>query len=228
MDRRSWSSVCLPNSIKLSDGRQPWLLVLGTVIRALAGSTWITWNLHWQADPTFMKMLQIMGETYSAAAACVTCSNKSSLIWFHDSVGSCISNVLADRKLFCRSFVETFGSGAYVVSASLGKSISIWWIHSLILRQFSSLVDWPALESGASTSISWILKSAVNGLSSNISWTLDAGPACSTQNPRTTNAFCDEQHQRGSLAQWIKISLKCPNVSLCFAREELDYSVGST
>jgi hypothetical protein len=30
------------------------------------------------------------------------------------------------------------------------------------------------------------------------------------------------------LGQWIKISLKCPNVSPCFARGELDYGVGST
>jgi hypothetical protein len=30
------------------------------------------------------------------------------------------------------------------------------------------------------------------------------------------------------LGQWIKISLKCPNVSPCFACGELDYGVGST
>ena len=74
-----------------------------------------------------------------------------------DCLGSCISFFLANSKLFA-ALLSKNGSGAYVVPAGLGNSVSIWKIHSLIICQFLSLVDWPARESCVSTSISWILK----------------------------------------------------------------------
>ena len=67
-----------------------------------------------------------------------------------------------------------------------------------------------------------------NGLSANIFSTLDAGPSYSIQNPLIDSDCCDKQQPKGFLGQWIKISLKCPNVSPCFACGELDYGVGST
>ncbi len=67
-----------------------------------------------------------------------------------------------------------------------------------------------------------------NGLRANIFSTLDAGPSCCIQNPMVNSDSCDKQQQRGFLGQCINISLKCPNVSPCFACRELDYSVGST
>jgi hypothetical protein len=67
-----------------------------------------------------------------------------------------------------------------------------------------------------------------NGLRANIFSNLDAGPAYSIQNPLIDSDCCDKQQPRGFLGQWIEISLKCPNVSPCFACRELDFGVGST
>jgi len=67
-----------------------------------------------------------------------------------------------------------------------------------------------------------------NGLRANIFSTLDAGPSYSIQNPLIDSDCCDKQQPRGFLGQCIKISLKCPNVSPCFACRELDFGVGST
>ena len=73
----------------------------------------------------------------------------------------------------------------------------------------------------------WNTEDQLFSLSANFS-TLDDGLSYNTKNPRINDACCDKQQQRGTLAQWIKISLKCPNASLCFARGELDYSEEST
>ncbi len=67
-----------------------------------------------------------------------------------------------------------------------------------------------------------------NGLRANIFSTLDAGPLCRIQNLMIDSDFCDKQQPRGFSGQGIKISLKCPNVSPCFASGELIYGVGST
>jgi hypothetical protein len=56
-----------------------------------------------------------------------------------------------------------------------------------------------------------------NGLRANIFSTLDADPSYSIQNPLIDSDCCDKQRPRGFLGQQIKISLKCPNVSPCFA-----------
>ncbi len=58
--------------------------------------------------------------------------------------------------------------------------------------------------------------------------TLDAGPSYSIQNPLIDSDCCDKEQPRDFLGQWIKISLKCPNVSPCFPCGELDFGVGST
>jgi hypothetical protein len=62
----------------------------------------------------------------------------------------------------------------------------------------------------------------------NVSSIQHAGPSIFTLNPRTNSDWSDKQQPRELLAEWIKLSLKCPDVSLSFECSEFDYSVGST
>ncbi len=81
-------------------------------------------------------------------------------------------------------------------------------------------IEGPTLDMG-------VARIQMNGLRANIFSILDAGPLYSIQNPLIDIDCCDKQQPRGFSGQCIKISLKCPNVSPCFACGELDYGVGS-
>jgi hypothetical protein len=157
-------------------------------------------------------------------------SNESWLIWFHVSVGSCISTFLAASKLFAASLPKKWVWHLYRVS-SFGKQ-HINLVNPIL--EYISFFITGGLTSAWKRRFNLHLMNTEDqlfshsSLSANIFSTLDAGPSCRTQNARINDDCCDKQQSRGSLAQWIKISLKCPNVFLCFARGELDYSVGST
>jgi hypothetical protein len=58
---------------------------------------------------------EIKGVACSFAASCMNCSNKCSLIWFYDHVGSCISIFSAASNLF---------------AARLSKK-RVWHLHSV-------------------------------------------------------------------------------------------------
>jgi hypothetical protein len=119
-------------------------------------------------------------------------------------------------------------SGAYVVSARFVKQhitddismVNPIIDYSIIIPQFSSLVDWPMHKKRRFNLHLMNAKDQLflhNGLRANTFSTpvsaADAVPACIIQNPRIKNDCCDKQQPRGFLGQWIKISLECPCVS---------------
>ena len=67
--------------------------------------------IFWNAS----EIEEIEGVACSFAASCMNCSNKSSLIWFYDHIGSCISIFLAASNLF---------------AARLSKK-RLWRLHSV-------------------------------------------------------------------------------------------------
>ena len=74
---------------------------------------------------------EIKGVACSFAASCMNCSNKSSLIWFYDHVGSCISIFLAASNLFAACLPEK----------------RVWRLHSVCsfweaAYQFGNSNDW--------------------------------------------------------------------------------------
>jgi hypothetical protein len=161
------------------------------------------------------------------------CSNKPSLIRFHDSVGLCISSFFAASKRFavaavplskkwvrCLPSVCLFWEAAYLFGKSnhwLDVTFHHWCTDQARKKEFRP----PSHEN-------WRLPFCILALRlmHHFFSMLDAGPSGSAQNPKTNDACCDKQQPRGSLAQWMKKSLKCPNASLCFDRRKLDYSVG--
>ena len=66
------------------------------------------------------------------------------------------------------------------------------------------------------------------GLIANISSMHHAGPSSSTLYQIINLNWSDKQQPEALLAEWIKISLKCLDVSLCFARCEFDCGVTLT
>ena len=66
------------------------------------------------------------------------------------------------------------------------------------------------------------------GLIANISSMHHAGPSSSTLYQIINFNWSDKQQPEALLAEWIKISLKCLDVSLCFARCEFDCGVTLT
>ena len=174
--------------------------------------------------------MEIEGVACCFAASCMNCSNKSSLIWFYDHVGSCISFFFAASNLF---------------AARLSKK-RVWRLHSVCsfweaAYQFGNSNHWICLifiNGGLTNARKRLFNLHLmntedhlfphNGLRANIFSTLDAGPSYSIRNPLIDSDCCDKQQPTGFSGQWIKISLKCPNVSPCFACGELDFGVGST
>ena len=157
----------------------------------------------------------------------MNCSNKCSLIWFYDSVGSCVSIFLAARKLFAARLFKkcvwrlhlvcSFWEAAYQFGNSNHFFVS-FFITGGLTNARKRLFDLHLMNTEDHLF-------PHNGLSANIFSTLDAGPSYRIQNPLIDSDCCDKQQPRGYFGQWIKIS---PDVFHCFAWGELDFGVGST
>ncbi len=165
----------------------------------------------------------------SFAALCINCSNKSSLIWFYDHVGSCIAIFPAASNLFAALLskkrvwrlhsVCSFWEAAYQFGNSNQWFCLIfhhWWSPGGLTNARKRLFDLHLMNTEDHLF-------PHKGLRANIFSSLDAGPSYSIQNPLIDSDCCDKQQLRGFPGQWIKTSLKCPNVSPCFACRELDF-----
>jgi hypothetical protein len=121
------------------------------------------------------------------------------------------------------------GSPAYIMSALLWSCISNWYIQSLITSRCAVMVSryWKIHGSlDLHHKNKQVQRFPPIGVWTNISSIQHAAPSSGTQNPRINSDWSDKQQLRELLAEWIKMSLKCPAVSLSFECAEFDYSVG--